>query len=85
MAPSYTVTPWKTEMDVKEAPHEGDSTTLNVCTANIGGGLLGWAYFPRDCNDGRDTSDGVVILDVSMLGGLDPTRAGRGRTASATP
>ncbi len=59
-------------MDVKEAPHEGDSTTLNVCTANIGGGLLGWAYFPRDYNDGRDTSDGVVILDVSMPGGLDP-------------
>jgi uncharacterized hydrophobic protein (TIGR00271 family) len=71
-------------MDVTEAPHEVDSTTLNVYTANIGGGLLGWAYFPRDHNDGRDTSDGVVSLDVSMPGGLDPDTASRGRTASAT-
>jgi predicted Zn-dependent protease len=65
----YTVTPGKTEQDMKRALHEGDSTTLNVYSADIGGGLLGWAYFPKDYNNGRDYIDGVVILDESMPGG----------------
>ena len=37
--------------------------------ANIGGGLLGWAYFPKGYNNGRDYIDGVVMLDESMPGG----------------
>ncbi|HEY7721344.1 MAG TPA: zinc metalloprotease [Pedococcus sp.] len=65
----YTVTPGKTERDMKAALHEGDSTTLNVYSADIGDGLLGWAYFPKGYNNGRDTVDGVVILDESMPGG----------------
>jgi hypothetical protein len=65
----YTVTPGKTERDMKQALHEGDSTTLNVYSADIGDNLLGWAYFPKDYNDGRDFIDGVVILDESMPGG----------------
>lgn len=65
----YTVTPGKTERDMKAALHEGDSTTLNVYTANIGDDLLGWAYFPKGYNNGRDFIDGVVILDESMPGG----------------
>ena len=81
----YTVTPGKTERDMKTALYEGDATTLNVYTANIGGGLLGWAYFPKGYNNGRDFIDGVVILDESMPGGVDPTRASRGSTARATP
>ena len=64
-----TVTPGKTERTMKAALHEGDSTTLNVYAADIGGGLLGWAYFPKDYNRGRDYIDGVVILDESMPGG----------------
>jgi hypothetical protein len=36
----YTVTPGRTEIAMKEALHEGDSETLNVYAANIGGGLL---------------------------------------------
>lgn len=64
-----TVTPGKTEREMKAALHEGDSTTLNVYTADIGAGLLGWAYFPKAYNDGRDHIDGVVILDESMPGG----------------
>ena len=63
------VTPGKTEKDMKAALHEGDSETLNVYSADIGGGLLGWAYFPKGYNNGRDFIDGVVILDESMPGG----------------
>ncbi|WP_249138589.1 zinc metalloprotease [Phycicoccus avicenniae] len=65
----YTVTPGKAERDMKKALHTGDATTLNVYVANIGGGLLGWAYFPKGYNNGRDYIDGVVILDESMPGG----------------
>lgn len=65
----YNVTPGKTERDMKQALHEGDSETLNVYSADIGGGLLGWAYFPKDYSTGRDFIDGVVILDQSMPGG----------------
>jgi hypothetical protein len=65
----YTVVPGKGERDMKQELHEGDSTTLNVYSADIGAGLLGWAYFPKDYNAGRDYLDGVVILDESMPGG----------------
>ena len=65
----YTVVPGKNERDMKKALYEGDSTTLNVYSANIGGGLLGWAYFPKGYNNGRDYIDGVVMLDESMPGG----------------
>lgn len=54
---------------MKSALHEGGATTLNVYAADIGGGLLGWAYFPKGYTNGRDFIDGVVILDESMPGG----------------
>lgn len=63
------VAPGKVEKDMKTALHVGDSETLNVYAADIGGGLLGWAYFPKGYNNGRDYIDGVVILDESMPGG----------------
>ena len=63
------LTPGKGEVAPKKALHVGDSETLNVYTADIGGGLLGWAYFPKDYNNGHDWRDGVVILDESMPGG----------------
>ncbi|WP_107774281.1 zinc metalloprotease [Nocardioides sediminis] len=63
------VAPGKTEYDMKKALRVGDSETLNVYTADIGGGLLGWAYFPKGYNNGQDYKDGVVILDESMPGG----------------
>jgi hypothetical protein len=69
------VAPGKTERDMKSALREGDSETLNVYAADIGGGLLGWAYFPKGYNKGQDYKDGVVILDESMPGG-DPEVAG---------
>ncbi|MFC5006050.1 zinc metalloprotease [Dactylosporangium cerinum] len=65
----YTVVPGKNERDMKRALYTGDSRTLNVYAANIGGGLLGWAYFPKGYNNGRDYIDGVVMLDESMPGG----------------
>ncbi len=65
----YTVVPGKNERDMKKALSQGDSRTLNVYAANIGGGLLGWAYFPKGYNNGRDYIDGVVMLDESMPGG----------------
>jgi hypothetical protein len=68
----YTVVPGKNERDMKKALYTGDARTLNVYAANIGGGLLGWAYFPKGYNHGRDYIDGVVMLDESMPGGVDP-------------
>jgi hypothetical protein len=65
----YTVVPGKNERDMKHALYSGDARTLHVYAANIGGGLLGWAYFPKGYNNGRDYIDGVVILDESMPGG----------------
>jgi hypothetical protein len=67
----YHVEPGKkgAERDMKQALYEGDATTLNVYAADIGGGLLGWAYFPKGYNNGRDFIDGVVMLDESMPGG----------------
>ncbi len=64
-----TVVPGKNERDMKKALYTGDSRTLNVYAADIGGGLLGWAYFPKGYNNGRDFIDGVVLLDESMPGG----------------
>lgn len=63
------VAPGKVEKQMKAALRQGGSETLNVYAADIGGGLLGWAYFPKDYNNGRDVWDGVVILDESMPGG----------------
>ena len=65
----YTVVPGKNERDMKHALYTGDARTLNVYAGNIGGGLLGWSYFPKGYNNGRDYIDGVVILDESMPGG----------------
>lgn len=65
----YHVTPGKAERDMKHELYEGDSTTLNVYAADIGDGLLGFAYFPQGYNNGRDYIDGVVMLDESMPGG----------------
>ena len=70
---------------MKAALHEGGATTLNLYAADFGGGLLGWAYFPKDHNHGRDFIDGVVILlDESMPGGVGddgkPWRYGLGDT-----
>lgn len=56
------------EQQAKAALRLGDASDLNIYTANLDGGLLGWATFPWDYQ-ANPTNDGIVILYSSVPGG----------------
>ncbi|MEZ5163669.1 MAG: zinc metalloprotease [Fimbriimonadaceae bacterium] len=56
------------ETQAKNALRQGGKGDLNIYSANIGGGLLGWATFPWDYTS-APSKDGVVLLYSSLPGG----------------
>jgi hypothetical protein len=67
--PWFRMTPGSAaEQQAKTALHKGTADDLNIYSAGIGQGLLGWATFPWEYA-GAPSMDGVVVLFSSLPGG----------------
>src|SRR5262245_48656564 len=61
-----SLVPGAQEKAMKTALHKGGYWDLNVYTADLGGGLLGWATFPaKNAKGNKLAMDGVVIYHES--------------------
>lgn len=66
----YDLSPGSTaEREAKTALRRGGKETLNVYLGGLGGGLLGYAYFPQKGGASKPWQDGVVVLNTSIPGG----------------
>ncbi|MCW2606806.1 MAG: hypothetical protein JWO60_1499 [Frankiales bacterium] len=66
----YEMLPGSTaEREAKTTLRQGDDATLNVYLSGLGGGLLGYAYFPQQGGSSKPWQDGVVVLNDSLPGG----------------
>jgi Pregnancy-associated plasma protein-A/IPT/TIG domain len=66
----FGLVPGTQEKAMKTLLHTGGYWDLNVYTASLGGGLLGWATFPEKHAQGKKvTMDGVVVDGQSLPGG----------------
>ena len=66
----YDMLPGSTaEREAKTALRQGDDRALNVYLSGLGGGLLGYAYFPQQGGSSKPWQDGVVVLNESIPGG----------------